>query len=274
MITKVLVSLFFVFNFYSLSAQFIYSKYVEGNMSQKQFIFTDLPGFRSSIIQNKEDKYDPYDPENFTFWEEYLEEYWYLTSDYKVLPFDEAYALAQEDVKNTYLVQLAKLDGGIYTFMRVMSPVSKKGQTAFSTILDYKVEPADLVYGLLSVQEVLLNKKNYPSKFIPKSAAAKNGKMLKNKTLYIGYYKSNKERKKIEESYPYSYKFVTLEEIDEAILNKEEDVLVIRQFQIPSLEMTPKFNFVVYSTSDGATVTQAIEGSLSKAIKAFTNSVN
>ncbi len=271
MFIRIFVFILCISSFSTLSAQFMYSKYVNGDMSKKQFIFTGLPGFKKAIIESE--KYNPNDPQNYEFWKEYLDEYWYLTDNYKVLPFDEAYALAKEDKKNTYLVQIARLEGDIYTFMRVMSPVSKRGQTAFSTILDYKVESADIVFGLMNVQETLSNKKKYTTRFTPKSAAKKNGKMLKKKTLYIGYYKSKKERKKIEETYPYPYKFVTLEEIDKAILEKKEDVLVIRQFQVPSLINTPKSNFVVYSTSDGAIVTHAIEKSLSKAIKAFSKSV-
>ncbi|MFK7933353.1 MAG: hypothetical protein AB8G22_07575 [Saprospiraceae bacterium] len=277
MIIRIFTFLICIFSFNIVSAQFLYPNYLKGDLTKKQFIFTDLPETRTAIFQKKKDESESEESNSYEFWQEYLEEYWYLTDDYQVLPFDEAYAISQKDKKNTYLVQIGRLEsssyGSIYTLLRVMSPFSPRGQTAYSVVLGYQVEAADIVYGLLNLQETFTNRSKYTTKFTPKSAVKVNGKMLKEKTLYYGYVKSAKDKKKIKENYPYASKLASSEEIESAILEKKEGILVIRQFQLAGLVNTPKSNFVVYSTSDGAIVTHAIAKNISGAMKAFANDV-
>lgn len=89
---------------------------------------------------------------------------------------------------------------------------------------------ADLIASILFISEDLKYKESGISTFkaMAKEIKDNNEKFVKNKTLLLNKFDFNfLEESDIQRSYPYKYKFVDYATIEEALINKQDDFLIV-----------------------------------------------
>lgn len=171
-----------------------------------------------------------------------IDEVWTFSTDIRYVSKDEWRELAKDKdkaKKYAHLYYTAQtLNANAPEHSLVIGILEKKISTNFYYT---DLGLADLILALKNIQTDLEMGADY--KKLIKSNEEKGMKFLsdsiEHKTLYIDKELiSKKFLKKIDETYTYKYKLVTKEEIDEAIINKDPNVLFIREFVRAQRPMT------------------------------------
>lgn len=171
-----------------------------------------------------------------------IEEVWTFSTDIRYISKDEWRKLAKdkdEAKKYAHLYYTAKtLNANAPEHSLVLGILEKKISTNFHYT---DLGLADLILALKNIQSDLEMGADY--KKMIKSNEEKGMKFLsdsiEHKTLYINKdLVSKKFLKKIDEIYTYKYKLVTKDDIDEAIINKNPNVLFIKEFVRAQRPMT------------------------------------
>lgn len=104
------------------------------------------------------------------------------------------------------------------------------------------------------VQE-LNSPKTYGFKDLLEKASKENSKILKDKTLYLydSYVKNNIDTvEELEKTYPYKFKFVTVDEMENAIIN-EQDIVYVRYVRLRTKQyavfVNAKTSDIIYGTT-------------------------
>jgi hypothetical protein len=189
-------------------------------------------------------------------YKEFVAKYWKNEIPYKVMAFEDTKAYRENKKGSHVAAHYKSEDLGWLQFriarQAIIVDIGRWDKTM-------KGRLAQLAYGISLSQYMLETRKTIKKRFMWVGSAVINGGALKTKTLLIpDYYKSKKVTEaSIKAVYPYKFEFASAEKIDDAILNQDENVVVV-------VSTSQKY---IYQPSNGSIVSYFTNLNSTKAFK-------
>ncbi len=188
-----------------------------------------------------------------------VESYWNLDMSYKFMEQKEAYKYVGKN-KNAMVAEIVRTitigQGKSETTMTF-----RKGKI-LKSILEVRLPAnafteADYAFAIMHSQFMYINRNRWkkPLKELPKEY----GHILKKKTLLISedYFSKRFTQKDFAGLYPHKFEIVSKEKLDEAILSKDEDHLVLYEASDPgNVSRTTYSYWNIYQPNDGVVITR------------------